>query len=55
LEPEARQEQGFPADGPLDPVAQAAVGRLALRRALVAHGLMTFTSGPRPDPRSSAG
>jgi transposase InsO family protein len=55
LEREARQEQGCPADSPLDPVVQAAVGRVALRRALVAHGLLTFTSGTRPDPRCPAG
>ena len=51
LEREARQEQGCPPDGPLVPVVQAAMSRVALRRALVAHGLLTFTSGTRPDPR----
>jgi hypothetical protein len=29
--------------------AQAAVNRLALRRALVAHGLLRYTSRQRPD------
>jgi hypothetical protein len=55
LEREARQEQGFPADAPLDAVAQAAVGRVAVRRALFAHGLLTFTSGTRPDPQCPGG
>jgi hypothetical protein len=50
LEREARQEQGCPPDGPLDPVLQAAVNRAALRRALVAHGLLTFSSSARRDP-----
>jgi hypothetical protein len=48
---EARQEAGCPAGVPLDPMIQAAVGRVALRGALVAHGLLTFTSRTRPDPR----
>jgi hypothetical protein len=55
LEREARREQGCPADGPLGPVVQAAVSRVTLRRALVAHGLLTFTSGTRPDPRCPGG
>jgi transposase InsO family protein len=50
LEGEARQEQGHPPAGPLGPAAQAAVNRAALRRALVAHGLLRFTSRHRPAP-----
>jgi transposase InsO family protein len=50
-ESEARQEQGCPPGAELDPVTQAAVGRVALRRALVAHGLLAFTSGTQPDSR----
>jgi transposase InsO family protein len=55
LEREARQEQGCPPDGPLDTMVQAAVRRVAIRRALVAHGLLTITSGARPDPRCPPG
>jgi transposase InsO family protein len=44
LEREAREEQGYPPEGPLGQVAQAAVLRAALRRALVAHALLRFTS-----------
>jgi hypothetical protein len=45
LEREAWQEQGYPAEGPLGRPEQAAVFRTALRRALVAHGLLRFTAG----------
>jgi hypothetical protein len=48
LEVEARQEQGHPPEGPLGPAAQAAVGRVAIGRALVAHGLLRFTSRRAP-------
>jgi hypothetical protein len=44
LEGEARAEQGYPVEGPLGRVAQAAVDRAAVRRALVAHRLLRFTS-----------
>jgi transposase InsO family protein len=50
LEQEARQEQGHPAEGPLAPLAQAAVSRAALRRALVAQGLLRFTTAEIPEP-----
>jgi hypothetical protein len=52
---EARRELGCPPDGPLDPTLAAAVGRVAIRRALVALGLLSFTSGTRPDPRCPPG
>jgi hypothetical protein len=48
LEREARQEQGYPPEGPLGPWEQAAVSRAAVRRALVAHGLLRFTSARAP-------
>jgi transposase InsO family protein len=48
LEGEARQEQGYPAEGVLDRIARAAVSRAALRRALVAHGLLQFRSHQAP-------
>jgi hypothetical protein len=44
LQREARAEQGHPPDGPLGRAARAAVDRVALGRALVAHGLLRFTS-----------
>jgi transposase InsO family protein len=44
LEQEARQEQGYEGAAPLDRMAQAAVNRVALQRALVAHGLLRFRS-----------
>jgi hypothetical protein len=50
LEREARQEQGHPPERPLGPLAQAAVSRAALRRALVAHGLLHFTARRSPEP-----
>jgi hypothetical protein len=50
LEREVRQEQGHPAEGDLGPLAQAAVNRAALRRTLVAHGLLRFTSAQIPGP-----
>jgi transposase InsO family protein len=40
LQREARQQQGYPADTPLDRAAQAAVDRVAIRDALVATGLL---------------
>ena len=43
-EREAREEQGCPLAVPLDSLTQAAVNRVALQRALVEHGLLTFTS-----------
>jgi Integrase core domain len=43
-ETDARLEQGFPADGPLPPLLQAAVIRTALRRSLAEHGLLEYTS-----------
>jgi transposase InsO family protein len=46
-----RQEQGYAPEAPLDRTAQAAVDRVALRRALVTCGLLTFTSANIPDPR----
>jgi hypothetical protein len=49
-EREARQEQGYPVDGALEPVAIAAVRRLALRRALVAQGLLSVIAGALTDP-----
>jgi hypothetical protein len=49
LEQEARQEQGYPAEGALGRTARAAVRRTALRRALVAHGLLRFTSHRVPE------
>jgi transposase InsO family protein len=45
LEREAREEQAYPPEAALDRTAQAAVNRAALRRALVEHGLLRFTSG----------
>ncbi len=44
LEKQARQEQGYESDLQLDRTAHAAVMRVALRRALAALGLLTFTS-----------
>jgi transposase InsO family protein len=44
---EARQEQGYPPQGEIGPMARAAVHRVALRRALVAHGLLSFTASRR--------
>ncbi len=55
LECGARQQQDCPPDIALDPVVQAAVDRVAIRRALAAHGLLTFTSGTRPDSRYPRG
>jgi transposase InsO family protein len=49
LEREARQEQGHPPAGPLGQVALAAVSRVALRRALVSHELLRFTSAEIPE------
>lgn len=40
LEQEARQEQGYALATSLEPMAQAAVNRVALQRALVAHNLL---------------
>jgi hypothetical protein len=40
----ARQEQGYAPDEALGSLAQAAVHRTALRRALVEHGLLQVTS-----------
>jgi hypothetical protein len=48
LEREARAEQGYGAEVQLDRTTQAAVNRLALRRALVAHGLLRYTSREQP-------
>jgi hypothetical protein len=48
---EARRAQGYPAEAPLDRVAQAAVGRAALRQALVAHGLLVITRGDVTEAR----
>jgi hypothetical protein len=39
-EGEARQPQGYPAAAALDQTAQATVGRVALREALLAHQLL---------------
>jgi hypothetical protein len=50
MERQARQEHGYPADGLLGRMAQAAVERVALRRALVAQGLHRFTSSRAADP-----
>jgi hypothetical protein len=44
LEQEARQEQGYAGATPLSHLVQAAVNRVALQRALVAHGLLRFRS-----------
>src|SRR5262249_56895730 len=55
LEREARQEQGYPPEGPLGRLEQAAVTRAALRRALVAHGLLRFTSARHPTPHGRTG
>jgi transposase InsO family protein len=41
---QARQEQGYAPDEPLDRTAQAAVDRVALQRALVAHDLLRITA-----------
>ena len=49
LEREAREEQGYAPEATLDRTAQAAVSRAALRRALVAHGLLRFTSARVPE------
>src|SRR5262245_66633802 len=49
-EREVRQEQGHSAEGDLGPLAQAAVRRAALRRALVAHGLLRFSSAQVAEP-----
>jgi hypothetical protein len=43
-ERQAREEQGYDPEGPLDPLAQAAVTRAALRRALAEVGLLRFTT-----------
>jgi transposase InsO family protein len=42
-----RQEQGYALDAALDQMAQAAVDRVALRRALVGYGLLEITSRER--------
>jgi hypothetical protein len=47
---EARQEQGWPADEELSHWDQAAVDRVALQRALVAHDLLWFTRRSIPAP-----
>jgi hypothetical protein len=44
LEQRARQEQGYALAIPLEWMAQAAVNRVALQRALVAHGLLRLRS-----------
>jgi hypothetical protein len=48
-EAEARREQGYAPQGLLDRTAQAAVRRVALRRALVDSGLLSITSDQRSD------
>jgi transposase InsO family protein len=48
-EEEARREQGYAPGAALDRTAQAAVWRVALRRALVALGLLTITAAQGPD------
>src|SRR5262249_33405216 len=48
LELQARAEQGYGPGAELDRTAQSAVNRAALRRALVAHGLLRFTARQRP-------
>ncbi|HZY87180.1 MAG TPA: serine hydrolase domain-containing protein [Gemmataceae bacterium] len=48
MEREVRQEQGHPPDEPLGPAAQVVVGRVAIGRALVAQGLLRFTSRRAP-------
>ncbi len=48
---QARQEQGIPEEGHLTDAAQAALDRVALSRALVAHRLLTFTRESRAVPR----
>jgi transposase InsO family protein len=47
-EREARVEQGYTTDGVLPRPAEAAALRVALRRALVDHGLLRFTSRTEP-------
>ena len=44
LEQQARQEQGYALAIPLEWMAQAAVNRVALQRALVAHGWLRLRS-----------
>lgn len=44
LEKQSREEQGYAHDQDLDRTAQAAVDRVALSRALVAFGLLSYTS-----------
>jgi transposase InsO family protein len=53
LEQEQREAGGIPMDASLDHYQQAAVNREAIRRALVAHGLLVFTRRriPTPIPR----
>jgi hypothetical protein len=53
LEQEQREAGGIPMDAILDHYQQAAVNREAIRRALVAHGLLVFTRRriPTPIPR----
>jgi transposase InsO family protein len=48
-EHQARQEQGYALEIPLERMAQAAVNRVALQRALVAHGLLRFRSHREPE------
>jgi transposase InsO family protein len=50
LEAEARREQGYPAEGNLSRTAQAAVRRVAVRRALEALGLLSIRAGRGPAP-----
>jgi transposase InsO family protein len=57
LEPQrgrARHELAYPETGPLAPLATRAVDRVAIRRALVEHGLLTFTRRRFTPPIQSA-
>jgi transposase InsO family protein len=50
LQEEARWARGIPLERDLDHYAQAAIDREAIRRALVAHGLLWFTRRRIPSP-----
>jgi transposase InsO family protein len=50
-ERQARREQEYPVDGQLDDAAQAAVNRVAISRALVALGWLTFTRQSKAAPQ----
>ena len=52
--PRAGEEQRHAKESPPTPTVQAAVDRTALSRALVAHGLLTFTHESRPAPMRAA-